>query len=85
MDNKICDRISYSEGVKINIGDYESRDIHISYSSDIQKDETFNKAFLRVSKKVKKCLEACEIKVRKSVNDNVDYDIDDKIKYYNGK
>jgi len=85
MENKTCDRVSYSESVKVNIGDYESRDIHISYSSDVGKDEDFNSAFIRVSKKVKKRLEICEYKIRNAVKDNVDYEIDDKMKYYKVK
>jgi len=40
MTEKTTDRISYSEGVKINIGDYESRDVHISYSTDVKKRKT---------------------------------------------
>ncbi len=50
------DRISYSEGRKINLGNYESMDYHISYSTDVQPDETPHQAFLRASKFVERHL-----------------------------
>lgn len=34
------DRISYSGGCKINMGNYESKDVHMSYSTDVREEET---------------------------------------------
>ena len=34
------DRVSYSFGMKINLGNYESADFHISYSTDVKPGET---------------------------------------------
>ena len=42
------DRISISYGRKINLGNYESADTHVSYSSDLREDESFTQAYQRV-------------------------------------
>lgn len=44
------DRVNYSFGHKVNLGNYESADFHISYSSDVKADETPEKALNRVRK-----------------------------------
>ena len=85
MKNTTNDRLLYSESVKVNIGDYESRDVHISYSSDINKDESFDDAYKRVSSMVKKKLYVSEKKIRESIRDNVDYDVDYKMRYFKVK
>lgn len=46
------DRISYSFGAKINIGNYQSIDFHISYSSDVKSEENTDTAYNRVKKYV---------------------------------
>jgi hypothetical protein len=46
------DRISYSFGAKINIGNYQSIDFHVSYSSDVKEDEKADSAYSRVKKYV---------------------------------
>jgi hypothetical protein len=43
------DRISVSLGRKINLGDYNLSDVHISYSSDINPEETIEQAEKRIS------------------------------------
>lgn len=47
------DRISFSLGRKINLGNYESQDVHISYSSDCNEGESIKDAHKRVSAVVK--------------------------------
>ena len=34
------DRVSYSFGLKLNIGNYQSLDYHMSYSTDVKDGET---------------------------------------------
>ena len=43
-----ADRISYTFGMKLNMGNYESADFHISLSSDLKAGETHEKALKRV-------------------------------------
>lgn len=51
------DRISYAFGMKINCGNYESADFHISFSSDVQSEETPHEAFKRIQKFVETAAE----------------------------
>ena len=44
------DRISYSFGFKLSIGQYETAHADITYSSDVKEGETKEKAFRRVVK-----------------------------------
>lgn len=44
------DRINYSFGMKVNLGNYESADFHISLSSDLKEGETEDEAYERVRK-----------------------------------
>lgn len=46
------DRISISIGRKINLGNYESYDFHVSYSSDRVDDEDNDALYQRVSVQV---------------------------------
>lgn len=41
------DRVNYSMGMKLNIGNYQSIDFHASMSSDVKEEETWNQAYLR--------------------------------------
>jgi hypothetical protein len=52
------DRISFSMGLKVNLGNYESADFHISFSSDLKEGETPKGALKRISKFVEESLEA---------------------------
>ena len=45
--HKQKDRVSVSYSRKINIGNYESVDVHAGYSTDLKKDETVEQAFDR--------------------------------------
>jgi len=44
------DRISYSLGMKINMGNYESADLHVGLSSDVREGETQESAMKRIKK-----------------------------------
>lgn len=44
------DRLSYSFGLKLNIGNYQSADFHVNYSSDVKDGETIQQAFKRIVK-----------------------------------
>lgn len=41
-------RISYSFGMKVNLGNYESADFHISLSSDVEPHESLKQAMGRI-------------------------------------
>lgn len=45
-----ADRISYSFGMKVNLGNYESADFHISMSSTVKNGETPEEAMARLQK-----------------------------------
>jgi hypothetical protein len=63
------DRLSYSFGVKMNIGNYQSVDFHISYSSDVKEGETPDKALTRIKKYVEaKVEQEVEIAQREFMN-----------------
>jgi len=81
MTNKLHqpDRVTYSEAVKINIGDYESRDVHISFSSEIKEGETFQKAVSRTKVRVQKELLKREREIRQSSVENVDFETMNKL------
>ncbi len=49
MENE---RVSYSFGMKVNLGNYQSADFHVSLSSDVQSNETSVTAYNRVKKEV---------------------------------
>jgi len=83
MNKKTQDRISYSEGVKVNIGDYESRDIYYSYSTDVRKDEKPKDAFVRAKKTVQNRLRVGEKKIRQASEKDVDFETMDRLNYYN--
>jgi len=45
-----ADRVSYTFGMKLNMGNFQSVDYHISHSSDVMANETPAKALKRVVK-----------------------------------
>ena len=59
MKEKDPDRVSYSFGMKINVGNYESKDFHVSLTSDIRDGETTEKALDRVRHEVEKYAQEC--------------------------
>lgn len=66
MDNELtqCDRVSYSESCKINTGNYESRDVYVSYSTDVRREETVEQALKRASEFVTTNVREEELKIR---------------------
>ena len=68
------DRVTYSESIKVNIGDYESRDFFVSVSSDVQEGETVKDAIIRVKKQVQPQVNLIEKKTRLQSKGNVDFD-----------
>jgi len=50
------DRVSYSEGAKINVGNYESRDVHMSYTTDIKEGETTGEAMERAKEFIEEAI-----------------------------
>lgn len=76
------DRISYSEGVKVNIGDFENRDVHISYSTSVKKKEKFSDAVKRARKTVQLSLRSAEKRIRESSEEDVDFESIERLNYY---
>lgn len=77
--SETSDRISYSEDVKINIGDYESRSVHISYSTDVRDDESVKAAIARAKGRVRKSLYHYEKRIRLSSAEFVDFNTKEKL------
>jgi len=80
MSEKIVDRITYSQSIRINIGDYESNDIFVSMSTDIQKGETPDIAYKRIKKFVDKKIIIEDKKIRTSSKTFVDFKTMKKLK-----
>lgn len=76
------DKISYSEGVKVNIGDYESRDVHVSYSTFVKDKEKPKDTIARARKVVRQELKKYERRIRKSSEEDVDHESMDRLDYY---
>lgn len=53
----LLDRISYSFGCKINMGNYETVDIHMSYSTDVRGDEAVTDTLKRAQEFVEEQIE----------------------------
>lgn len=48
------DKVNYSYGMKINMGNYESADFHISLTTDVKEGETLKQAYERAVKFVER-------------------------------
>ena len=57
MQEKQRDRVSVSLGKKVNVGNYESLDFHVSLSTDCEDNETSQDAAKRAYKEVKAWLD----------------------------
>lgn len=68
------DRVTWSESVRVNIADYEHKDFHMSYSTEIKDNEKRKDALLRAKKFVQLSLRESEKKLRKQVREFVDFD-----------
>jgi len=74
-----ADRVTYSETVKVNIGDYESRDIFIGYGTDVNDGESFDDALKRAKREVRSALQQNETEIRRSSEQHVDFNTMGKI------
>lgn len=73
------DRIVVSESTRVNIGDYEHREVFISLASDFQEGETFDEAYARVATQVMKKVRTREKKYRMKSREFVDFDTKAKL------
>lgn len=76
---RTADRITYSESVKVNIGDYESREVQLFYGTDFEEGEGFDEALQRARSRVRKTLTTCEKRIRVASQGNVDFDTKSKL------
>jgi len=76
---RTADRITYSESVKINIGDYESREVQLFYGTDFEEGEEFTDAVDRARTRVRKAITTFEKRIRISSQGNVDFDTKSKL------
>lgn len=72
-EEKVPDRITYSQSVRVNTGNYEHKDIFISFSTDIKDKETPDKALLRAKKFVQASSKKVERRVRATSEEFVDF------------
>jgi len=77
------DRVSWSEGIKINIGDYESYSVNISMSTSIRPDENEVHAMGRAKQFVQKKMRIREKQIRVASRKYVDFDTMAKLKAKN--
>lgn len=61
------DRVWFSDGLKLNMGDYESVSVDAGMSSDVRPGETAAQAFERVRKQVQGEVAAQAKRVRKGL------------------
>lgn len=73
------DRVTYGESVKVNIGDYESREVNLFFSTDVKDDEEFDDAIQRARSHVRKTITTCEKRIRVASQGNVDFDTKSKL------
>ncbi len=74
------DRVTYSETVKVNVGNYESKDIFVSFSTDLNPGESVEDALKRARAEVTPRVEALEQRLRKRTRRFVDFDTMAKIR-----
>lgn len=76
---QVGDRITYSETVRCNIGDYEHRDIFMSYGTNKESKEHIDDTFKRAQLFVRKKLFGREKKIRMQSQEFVDFDTKAKL------
>lgn len=72
-------KLTYSENVRVNIGDFEGRDLFVSYQDNVQPGETPDQCFERLKKFVRKKLYAAEKRHRMATREFVDFDTKAKL------
>lgn len=73
-------RLTYSETVRVNLGDYEHRDVFISFSTDVEENETNSDAYKRVRNFVQKKSNFEEKKLRNHAHKFADFDTKEKLR-----
>lgn len=81
-DKEEIETVSYSESVQVNIGDYEHRNVHISFKTILNDGEEFEQAKARARNAVKKALYSEEKKMRHSSKNDVDFDTISRLRYF---
>lgn len=76
------DKITVSETVTVDIGDYEKRNAFASYSTTIREGETADEAYDRADKQVMKRLKKKERLIREASEDDVDFETIEKLNYH---
>jgi len=79
IDNALPPRMTYSESARINVGDYEHRELFLSYQDNVQPGETPDDCFNRLRSFTRKKLYAAEKRHRMATRDFVDFDTKAKI------
>ena len=83
MTKEHFETLSYSETVKVNIGDYESRDFFLCFGNikvNIEDGESFDAAFKRAKKAVRKKILKEEKIARLAASKFVDFNTKAKIR-----
>ena len=83
MKSEQPETLTYSESVKVNIGDYESRDFFLCYGHirvNIEDGETFDEAYKRARNKVRGKISKEEKKCRMQSREFVDFDTKAKLR-----
>jgi len=80
MDEVAPARVVFSQSVKINIGDYETRDVFLSYADNVGEDESPASALKRVKKFVQKRIHESEKTIRFKSRKFTDFDTMAKVK-----
>ena len=73
-------RVTFSETVRVNLGEYEHRDSFVACSSDVEEGETEAEALKRVTLIVKKKSNLEEKKLRRHAHKFVDFDTKEKLR-----
>ena len=73
-------RLTYSESVKINIADYESRDIFLSVSDDPIEGETSSECLTKLRRFVQSKLYEQERQIRRESREFVDFQTISKLR-----
>ena len=68
------DRITYSFGLKVNLGNYQSASVYLSYASDLKQGETDSDALSRITQFVEDNVRLKRDEVRSSYGNREDQD-----------
>lgn len=74
--------VTFSECVKVNMGDYESRDAFVSCTVELEEGETIVGVGKKVRKMLRKELKVPESKMRRLSEEDVEFETMDRLDYY---